>query len=319
MPNKDSSQPQKHYSCVEICAGAGGQALGLELAGFSHKALIEIEKQYCDTLRMNNPNWNVICADVKDFSGIGYEGVDLLAGGVPCPPFSKAGKQLGKDDERDLFPEALRLVEVIMPKVVMLENVRGIFDEVFDSYRRSIRRKLNKLGYSVQWKLLNASDFGVPQLRPRAILIGVRKDLNKRFKYPKPSSSIVTVGDAIFDIISENGWAQAEQWKQRANDIAPTIVGGSKKHGGADLGPTRAKNAWAELGIDGHGIADAAPQQDFIGMPRLTNEMVACIQGFPRYWRFAGKKTSIYRQIGNAFPPPVAKAIGEQIINCVLK
>ena len=116
---------------IEICAGAGGQALGLEMAGFSHIALVEYEKKYCETLRKNRPKWNVICEDVRKFSGYPYYGkVDLLAGGVPCPPFSKAGKQLGSEDERDLFPEAIRLISEIKPRAVMLENVRGFLDPI---------------------------------------------------------------------------------------------------------------------------------------------------------------------------------------------
>ena len=110
-----------------------------------------------------------------------------------------------------------------------------------------------------------------------------------------------------------NGWLGATHWQERACDIAPTLVGGSKKHGGPDLGPTRAKKAWASLGVDGMGIANEPPAKDFIGMPRLTVRMAARIQGFPDDWQFSGKKTSVYRQIGNAFPPPVACAVGTQI------
>jgi site-specific DNA-cytosine methylase len=113
---------------IEICAGAGGQALGLEQAGFEHVALLELDADACATLRLNRPKWNVLEQDIRYFSALEYRGVDLLAGGVPCPPFSVAGKQLGQDDERDLFPEALRLVWECNPKAVMLENVRGIFD-----------------------------------------------------------------------------------------------------------------------------------------------------------------------------------------------
>ncbi len=162
-------------SCVEICAGAGGQALGLERAGFEPQALIEIEKPCCNTLRANRPQWNVIEGDLKEFGGSQYRGVDLLAGGVPCPPFSKAGKQLGKNDERDLFPEALRLVDEIKPKAVMLENVRGFLDAVFEDYRINLKKQLEKLGYIAEWRLLNASDFGVSQLRPRVVIVAVKK------------------------------------------------------------------------------------------------------------------------------------------------
>lgn len=117
------------FKSIEICAGAGGQALGLEKAGFSHVALVECEKDYCACLKENRPEWNVVCQDVCAFDGKGYRGaIDLLAGGVPCPPFSVAGKQLGADDERDLFPRMLRLAGEIAPKVVMIENVRGLLD-----------------------------------------------------------------------------------------------------------------------------------------------------------------------------------------------
>ncbi len=305
------------FTCVEICAGAGGQALGLELAGFSHLALVEIEKQYCSTLLLNRPNWNVINCDVKDFDGKKYKGIDLFAGGVPCPPFSKGGKQLGKDDERDLFPDALRLIAVIRPKAILLENVRGIFDDIFRNYRDYIQTTIESYGYNVYWELLNASDFGVPQLRPRAVLVGIQNDLDTGFMFPKPNGKESTVGDVLYDLMIEKGWKNAKAWRNSAQSIAPTIVGGSKKHGGADLGPTRARKAWASLGVDGLGIADEAPEKGFEGVPRLTNKMVARIQGFPSSWSFFGRKTAVYRQIGNAFPPPVAEAVGQQIIACL--
>lgn len=310
---------QRPLTCVEICAGAGGQALGLAMAGFVHVALVEYEQDYCKVLKDNRPEWNVICADVHDFDGRKYKGVDLLAGGVPCPPFSVAGKQLGQDDERDLFPEAIRLISEIRPRAVMLENVRGFLDPNFAEYRNQILTDIKKLGYeNTQIKLLNASDFGVPQLRPRVVIVGIRDDEVGCFSYPPVNSTAAnSVGDTLYDLMSENGWRKAKEWSQKANRIAPTLVGGSKKHGGPDLGPTRAKKAWAELGVDGHGIADKAPLPDFEGMPRLTSRMMARIQGFPDTWTFGKKKTVACRMIGNAFPPPVAKAVGEKIKECL--
>ena len=307
-------------NCIEICAGAGGQALGLSMAGFEHIALIEYEEDYCETLKRNRPDWNVICSDVKDFSGVQYYNkIDLLAGGVPCPPFSIAGKQLGKSDERDLFPDALRLINEIRPKAVMLENVRGFLDQKFDEYRNFVLNSIRSLGYKVQIKLLNASDYGVPQLRPRIVIVGIRNDIDLEFDYPIPHPEKThTVGDTLSDLIKTNGWKDADKWIENANKIAPTIVGGSKKHGGPDLGPVRARKAWAELGVDGLGIANEAPSSDFKGMPKLTPRMIARIQGFPDYWDFGTKKTAACRMIGNAFPPPVAKAVGEQILE-VLK
>jgi len=299
---------------LEICAGAGGQALGLESAGFKHQALIEIDKHACATLKLNRPEWNVIEGDLKQFNAANYKGIDLLAGGVPCPPFSKAGKQLGADDERNLFPEAIRLVDECRPRAVMLENVRGMLDAVFEDYRKHIHNQLNKLGYKTGWHLFNASDFGVSQLRPRVVFVAIKKNLSEHFSFPAPSIAMPpTVGELLIDLMSEKGWRGANQWRERANEIAPTVVGGSLKHGGPDLGPTRAKRAWASLGVDGHGIADAPPERNFVGMPRLTVRMVARLQGFPDDWQFSGRKTPAYRQIGNAFPPPVAQAVGTAI------
>ena len=300
---------------IEICAGAGGQALGIEAAGFEHAALVEIERPACDTLRYNRPKWDVINGDIRYFSGAKYKGIDLLAGGVPCPPFSKAGKQLGQDDERDLFPEAIRLADEIRPRAIMLENVRGMLDAVFEDYRKHIKNQLAALGYHTEWRLHNASDYGVSQLRPRVVFVALKKEIAHFFSWPAPSQvSPPTVGELLFDLMNEQGWRGALQWRKRADDIAPTLVGGSKKHGGPDLGPTRAKKAWAALGVDGHGLADNPPEKDFVGMPRLTVRMTARIQGFPDSWRFAGKKTVAYRQIGNAFPPPVAQAVGSSIL-----
>jgi len=299
-------------SSIEICSGAGGQALGLEQAGFKHQALVEIEPAACQTLRLNRPRWNIIENDVRMFSAGGLKNnIDLVAGGVPCPPFSVAGKQLGAIDERDLFPEAIRLVEECRPRAVMLENVRGIFDAVFDDYRNKVERQLKKLGYATAWRLLNASDFGVSQLRPRVVFVALKKQYAGNFSWPQPLGvEPSTVGELLYDLMKERGWRHAERWKGIANDIAPTLVGGSKKHGGPDLGPTRAKRAWASLGVDGNGLADEPPGMNFVGMPRLTPRMTARLQGFDDAWQFFGRKTAAYRQIGNAFPPPVAKAVG---------
>lgn len=316
--NMQKAKACQKLTCVEICAGAGGQAIGLERAGFAHVALVEYEKEYCDVLRNNNPDWNVICADVRKFDGHPYKGVDLLAGGVPCPPFSVASKQLGEADERDLFPEAIRLIDEIKPKAIMIENVRGLLDPKFDEYRNLILQKIDALGYNVQIKLLHASDFGVPQIRPRVVIVGIKKTLQKKFEFPVASpASAPTVGEAIGDLMAENGWLGVDEWKRQANSIAPTIVGGSKKHGGPDLGPTRARRAWAALSVDGLGVANEAPSRDFIGIPKLTKEMIAVIQGFPREWKFGKKKTAACRMIGNAFPPPVAMAVGQQIMRCL--
>jgi DNA (cytosine-5)-methyltransferase 1 len=302
---------------LELCAGAGGQAIGLERAGFDHVGLVEIDRHCCETLRVNRPKWHdkVFEADLRSFDASPFAGkVDLLAAGLPCPPFSIAGKKLGSLDERNLFPAALDIIATVKPRAVMIENVRGILDAVFEDFRRQVKGQLESLGYHVEWRLLNASDFGVPQLRPRVIAVALRKDLWSAFSWPDRSRRATpTVGTALYESMSANGWRGAAAWKKRADEIAPTIVGGSKKHGGPDLGPTRARRAWASLGVNGKKIGDAPPARDYVGMPHLTVPMVALLQGFPEDWVFSGKKTAAYRQVGNAFPPPVAAAVARRI------
>ena len=304
---------------LELCAGAGGQALGLEMAGFEHAGLIENDAAACQTLRLNRPGWKVIEHDLFEPLDLRpFKGVDLLAGGLPCPPFSIAGKQLGEKDERNLFNVGINYVDEIRPKAVMFENVKGMLDPRFADYRGWIDKRLRKMGYEPGWKLLQASDFGVPQLRPRVLLVAVRKEAASRFEWPVKRIEPKTVGDTLHDLMAVRGWRHAEQWRAGASRIAPTVVGGSKKHGGPDLGPTRARKAWAELGVDGLGIANEEPKEHFQGMPRLTIRMVARMQGFPDSWGLWGGKTARYRQVGNAFPAPVARAVAGAVFASLL-
>ncbi len=306
---------------VEICAGAGGQALGLERAGFEHALAVELDGSACATLRANRPAWKVAQGDVADravWEPDAYAGVDLLAGGVPCPPFTVAGRQLGATDERDLFAWAVELCGQIRPRALLLENVRGLSLTRFAAYRQHVLDRLRELGYVPGWQLLHAADFGVPQLRPRFVLVAVRAADAPWFRWPSPLGAPPrTVGETLRDLMGARGWPGTDRWARRAGGIAPTIVGGSKKHGGADLGPTRAKRAWAELGVDALGLADQppGPDDDPALAPKLTCEMVARLQGWQDDWgwEFSGRKTARYRQVGNAFPPPVAEAVGHAI------
>jgi DNA (cytosine-5)-methyltransferase 1 len=193
------------------------------------------------------------------------EEIALLAGGVPCPPFSVAGKQLGSADERDLFAWAVEAAGEMQPRAVLLENVRGLNDARFAGYRQAVVDRFAEHGYEAFWELLEAKDYGVPQLRPRMILVALRRDDVKYFAWPQKLASTNTVSSVLQDLMAENGWREdyLDKWMKAADRIAPTIVGGSKKHGGADLGPTRAKRAWAELWTDGHGLADEAPGKDW--------------------------------------------------------
>jgi DNA (cytosine-5)-methyltransferase 1 len=312
--SQNSATSMSHH-VIEFCAGGGGQALGLEMAGFECEAAVEVDSDCCTTLRTNRPWWDVRNDDMRHIDATRWKGIDLFAAGVPCPPFSVAGKQLGSDDERDMFPDALRLIQECSPSAVLLENVPGFASAKFDDYRKKLLRQLEKLGYEADWKVLQAADYGVPQLRPRFLLVALRPKAFEYFQWPNAFDQRTGVGPTIGDLMRAREWSGADQWIEKANRIAPTVVGGSKKHGGPDLGPTRAKKQWREMGVDGLGIADQAPDKDFdvSGHPKLTVRMVARIQSFPDGWRFSGKKTASYRQVGNAFPPLVAKAIGQSI------
>jgi len=301
---------------IEFCAGAGGQALGLEAAGFDHKLLVDNDLHCTTTLKLNRPGWNIRLEDMQQSDARDFRGIDLFAAGLPCPPFSVAGKQLGEKDERNLFNDALRLIEQTNPKMVLIENVRGFLDPVFAGYRDFLKAQFKRLGYEMEIKLLNASDYGVSQLRPRVAIVAGKPPYWEEFTFPvhdEDRKQAKTVGELLYDLMSAGGWEAAKEWADNANSIAPTIVGGSKKHGGPDLGPTRARQAWLKLGVNGKTIGDTPPEAGFEGMPRLTTRMVARVQGFPDEWRFYGKKTHAYRQVGNAFPPPVAQAIGRRL------
>ncbi|MFF4829396.1 DNA cytosine methyltransferase [Streptomyces sp. NPDC001312] len=334
-----ASEREERLEVVEICAGAGGQSLGLHRAGFTHRLAVELDPQAALTLDKNLrrlleeegvevPGNLVQVGDVADpevWKPEDYPDIALLAGGVPCPPFSIAGKQLGTSDERDLFAWAIELCGRMKPKALLLENVRGLSTNRFSGYRQAVLDKLHDLGYIAFWKVLQASDFGVPQLRPRFVLVALLPQYAPYFQWPKGAPGPApTVGPVLAGLMAEGGWDKEEvaDWVKKASGIAPTIVGGSKKHGGADLGPTRAKKAWAALGVDAMGVANDPPKHGFqpendAPGPKLTTRMVARIQGWYgdefEGWEFEGRKTAVYRQIGNAFPPPVAKALGVAI------
>jgi DNA (cytosine-5)-methyltransferase 1 len=306
-------------TALELCAGGGGAALGLEQAGFAHAALLDNDPHACATLRSNRPYWNVIQADIRRFDSAYWRDVDLLSGGLPCPPFSIAGKQLGADDDRDMFPSMLKIVKDVRPRAVLIENVRGILTERFTPFRRNIDKILDGMGFDIYWTAFNAANFGVPQMRFRVFLVALRRGATAPLQWPIATEGPAqTVGTAIGDLMGERGWRGAAAWIKGAASPAPTIVGGSHKHGGPDLGPTRARREWAALGVDGLGLANASPESGFTGMPRLTIPMVARLQTFPDGWKFSGAKTHAYRQVGNALPVRLAYNVAKAVKACLV-
>ncbi|GAA0856256.1 DNA cytosine methyltransferase [Streptosporangium amethystogenes subsp. fukuiense] len=321
-------QVGRWLTSLEACAGAGGQALGLEMAGFAPVMLIDNDKHACATLRWNRPAWDVRQMDLRDFVAGEHSqvyDVDLLSAGVPRTPYSVAGHQQGFKDSRDMLSAVVWLATEVRPRAIMIENVPTLLtDAKFEANRRFVIEELTHLGYAIGWRVLDAQDFGVPQARRSSILVAMKPDDLGRFQWPEAQGFSVTVAAALRESMGSRGWAGVPEWVRLADQVAPAIVGGSSTHGGADLGPTRTKAAWARLGVNGHSLGDDIPGPDFVmefdlgkhgrdGLPKLTIPQVATLQGFPEEWHFEGGKTARYRQVAQAFPPPLAKAVGRQI------
>lgn len=308
--------PPRRYRprVVELCAGAGGLALGLERAGFEHVALIEMNKNAVATLRANRPDWNVVQADVRkvDFRQYRDQRIDLLAGGLPCTPFSTVGQKKGQHDKNDLMREGVRAVLEIAPKAFMFENVEGLLHSRHADYIALLLREFSKAGYSTEIHRINAMDYGVAQNRSRIMLVGMRKDLAGAFRMPRKFPELSTnVGDALADIMSENGWTGAEAWVQCMKDrnyLADTIRG---YQGSARTGETiRSERQQLRYAPP----AKAAPTDEEASregfVPGLTNRMRTRLQGFPDDWSFVGGLGAVADQIGNAVVPVVAQAMG---------
>jgi site-specific DNA-cytosine methylase len=311
-------------SSVEICAGAGAQALGLERAGFDPVLLIDSKADACSTISLNRPGWNVRCMDVLRFAP-GTDprllGVDLLSGGLPrVKSMATVGREADTDERRVLWA-AMALVRVIQPRAVLLENVPELVESPeYETDRSLIADELSAAGYRWSWKVLNAADFGVPQNRRSGFLVALQDPWSARFHWPEPDGvPPPTVGEVLGPSMAARGWPGAERWAKAADRVGPALVGGSDRRGGADLGPTGSKKAWAALGVNGGSLGDEPPGEDFPadGMPKLTVDQAALIQAIPEQWRFVGGKTSRYRQIGHAMPPPLATAVGDALADAL--
>jgi len=300
--------------------------MGLEAAGFDPVALIEKNRHACATLRSNRLGWRVMEMDLRDFVAqehpYAYD-VDLLAAGLPRVKSPAAVKRAEDLYERELLEATVWLVAEARPRAVLIENVPALVgDDAFADLREFIRLELEHLGYVLHWQTLNACDFGLAQDRKIGLMVALQTGATERFRWPEPPDGPApTVGTVLWKSMAARGWRGAADWAAQADRLAPAIVGGSERRGGADLGPTGTKKAWARMGINGGGIGDEVPDADYQWdphgdvkkLPKLTVEQVAILQGFPPHWKLQGGKTARYRQLGHATPPPVAQALGERI------
>lgn len=311
---------------VDVCSGAGGLALGLERSGFEPRLLLDEDADACRTLGANRPHWNVIQADLLDFDPSEHPesyDVDLLSAGLPRVKSSATVRRTDSHVEERLLEATVYLVHAIRPRAVLIENVPGLAHS--DEYRRFrdfARAELSHLGYEFSWFVVNAVDFGVPQTRKQGVLLAVEGPRAAAFRPPAPTVPVPrTVGDALGESMASRGWQDAARWAAQADQPAPTLVGGSKNRGGADLGPTGAKRKWATMGVNAHTVGNEVPGSDFVWDPQLgrdnmvkiTVEQAALLQGFPAPWEVTGLKTARYRQIGHATPPPVGQALGRAV------
>ncbi|MFJ1802693.1 DNA cytosine methyltransferase [Streptomyces sp. NPDC088180] len=309
---------------VDVCAGAGGLALGFEKAGFDPVLLLDKKRIACETLRMNRPTWNVLEADLLDFDPAEHRqtyDVDLLSAGLPRVKSNATVARVETQEEQRLLEASVLLAHAIQPRALVIENVPGLVDSPrFESIRDFIRKELDHLGYRFRWFVLNAADFGVPQDRRQGVLVALKDQYFDAFEPPAPTvKEHLPVGRALRGSVGARGWPGADAWAAQAISVAPTLVGGSDNRGGADLGPTGSKKAWARMRVNGGTVADEVPgpNDDVDGLIKLTDAQAAILQAFPREWRFAGKKTARYRQIGHASPPPVGTALGRAVASAL--
>lgn len=325
----------RRHTDIELFAGAGGLALGLEQAGFDGLAYVEMNGDACETLRRNRPSWNVIEGDVHDIDFRRYDGqVDLVSGGFPCQAFSMAGKRLGFGDIRGtLFAEIIRCANETHPKMLLMENVKGLLSHDGGRTFETIRHEVEKAGYSLQWKILNASYHGVGQARERIVMIGIRDDLADRisFEYPEPDDRQTTLRDALDGVPDSPGVSYSEKkakvldlvppggcWVDLSQDIAREYMKSSYDSPGGKRGMAR-RLSWDRPCL----TLTTSPSQKQTERCHpdetrpLTVREYARVQSFPDDWEFAGGIGSQYRQIGNAVPVEMARRIGVQIVKAL--
>ena len=336
-----NQKPLKKYTSIELFAGAGGMAIGMEKAGFHHLLLNEIDKHSCNTLRKNRPNWNIIEGDVSGVDFTEYEGkVDLITGGFPCQAFSYAGKKLGFNDTRGtLFFEFARCINEVKPKIFVGENVKGLFNHDKGRTLQVIKDTIKELGYTlIEPRVLKAMYYKVPQKRERLFLIGIRNDLfneTKNYNFPSPYKRVLTLDDAfkkgvLYD--KETPFSVGDEYPKRKKEIMDLVpqggylkdlpeelqkeyMGGSFYLGGGKTGLARRLSMKSpSLTL----VCAAAMKQTERCHPIETRPLTiresARIQTFPDEWEFTGAKSQQYKQIGNAVPVNLAWAVGNSVI-----
>lgn len=333
--------PQKQYNVLELFAGAGGLALGLEEAGFSNVGLVEINKNAANTLKINRPNWNVIEGDIRDIvnseNGI-YDfidkniEIDLLSGGYPCQSFSYAGKRLGLEDTRGtLFYSYAKVLKQVKPKMFLVENVKGLTTHDHGRTLNTMIEVFERIGYRIKYKVLNAWDYGVAEKRQRMILIGTRIDLPIDYHFPKPHKYKPVLRDVLKNVPDSPGTKYSKKkydvlklvpaggcWRDLPEQIAKEYMGASWNSSGGRTGMAR-RLSWDEPSL----TLTTSPSQKQTERchpeetrPFTTREY-ARIQSFPDKWKFSGGVGAIYTQIGNAVPVNLAKEVGLSIISAL--
>ena len=330
--------PNYEYNVLELFAGAGGLAVGMEKAGLKCVALNEIDKHACETLRKNRPNWNVLEDDIKNFNFTEYHNqVDVVTGGFPCQAFSYAGKRLGFEDARGtLFYEFARVVKEVNPPICIGENVKGLLNHDNGKTLKGMISILDEIGYNVMpVKVLKAINFKVPQKRERLILVGIRKDINQKYEYPKPYKKIYNLSDAlkkgelfssnvpksagakypeskksVLDLVPPKGY-----WRDLPLEIQKDFMGASFYLGGGKTGMAR-RIGWDEPCLTL--TCSPAQKQTERCHPDETRPFTvreyARIQTFPDDWEFSGSIAHQYKQIGNAVPVNLGREVGYSII-----
>jgi DNA (cytosine-5)-methyltransferase 1 len=316
------------YKTVELFAGAGGLALGLENAGLQHELLVEIDKNAAETLKKNRPKWNVKCEDAREVS---YKNVkaDIVTGGFPCQAFSFAGKKLGFEDARGtLFFELARAIKEIKPKIAVGENVKGLLRHENGKTLSAMIDIMDELGYRVVTRVLRAQYLDVAQKRERLIILCVRKDLKLPFIFPREKNYTVALKDVLIDVPKSDGQTYPEKkkkilakippggyWRDLPDKLQREYMGASYFMGGGKTGMAR-RLSWDEPSLTL--TCSPAQKQTERCHPDDTRPFTvreyARIQTFPDDWEFAGALTSQYKQIGNAVPVNLAEAVGKQII-----